>query len=59
MKYPQLDPKQLAEVDAAREGHRANQPYASELEDRELESAQKEKRPVRGDLRPRRATKKP
>ncbi len=59
MKNPQLDTRQLAEVDSASESHRAKQPYASELEDRELESAHKEKRPVKVDNQPRPAAKTP
>jgi hypothetical protein len=43
---PELTPKEAAEVDEAREAHRDQQPYASELDDRELEHAHKEKRPV-------------
>jgi hypothetical protein len=41
-----LTPEEMAEVEAQREGHRTQQPYASELDDRELESAHKDKRPV-------------
>ncbi len=46
MTNPRLTPQELAEADKSRESHGANQPYASELDDRELEHAQKEKRPV-------------
>ena len=57
MKNPRLDSQQLAEVDSAGESHRKKQPYASELEDRELERAHKEKRPVKDDAQPRPAAK--
>jgi hypothetical protein len=47
MNKPQtLSPREEKEVDAQREDHRSQQPYASELDDRELEHAHKEKRPV-------------
>jgi hypothetical protein len=46
MKNPRLDPSEASEVDRKGDAHRAKQPYASELDDRELEHAQKEKRPV-------------
>jgi hypothetical protein len=46
MKNPRLEPQEISEVDKKGEAHRANQPYASELDDRELEHAHKEKRPV-------------
>jgi hypothetical protein len=36
----------LAHSEETREAHRAKQPYASELDDRELEHAHKERRPV-------------
>lgn len=42
----ELTHEEKAEVEAKRDAHRAKQPYASELDDRELEHAQKEKRPV-------------
>ena len=41
-----LTPEENDELEAQREGHHQQQPYASELDDRELEHAQKEKRPV-------------
>ena len=41
-----LTPKESAEVEAQRQDHRAQQPYATELDDRELEHAHKERRPV-------------
>jgi hypothetical protein len=43
---PQLKPHELREIDEKQESHRDSQPYASELADRELEHAQKEKRPT-------------
>ncbi len=47
MNNPQtLAPHEVAELEAKREAHRVQQPYASELDDRELEHAHKEKRPV-------------
>jgi len=46
MKNQQLEPHELRELEKSRDAHRANQPYASELDDRELEHAHKEKRPV-------------
>ena len=42
----ELTPQEKAEVEAKREGHRQQQPYASELDDRELEHAHKDQRPV-------------
>ena len=48
MTKPQtLTPHEEQQVEAQREEHPAQQPYASELDDRELEHAHKEKRPVR------------
>jgi len=41
-----LSPQEAAEVEARREDHRQQQPYASELDDRELEHAHKQRRPV-------------
>ncbi len=41
-----LSPEEAAEVEKKRESHQAQQPYASELDDRELEHAHKEDRPV-------------
>ena len=41
-----LNADEEAEVEKKREDHRAQQPYASELDDRELEHAHKEGRPV-------------
>jgi hypothetical protein len=46
MKNQRLEPHELREVEESRDAHRAQQPYASELDDRELEQAHKEKRPV-------------
>lgn len=46
MKNPHLNPQELAELEAKHREHRANQPYASEIEDLELEQARKERRPV-------------
>ncbi len=46
MKNPRLAPDEVKEVDEKGDAHRAKQPYASELDDRELEHAQKENRPV-------------
>ena len=41
-----LTPEESAELEAKREDHHTQQPYASELDDRELEHAHKDKRPV-------------
>jgi hypothetical protein len=41
-----LSPEEAAEVEKKRESHQAQQPYASELDDRELEHAHKDDRPV-------------
>jgi hypothetical protein len=46
MNNPRLEPHDADEVDKKGDAHRAKQPYASELDDRELEHAQKEQRPV-------------
>ena len=46
---PKLEPHEERALDAQRESHRAKQPYATELDNRELEHAQKEKRPARPD----------
>ena len=46
MNNPKLEPRELAEVEKAREDQRVKQPYASELDDRELEHAHSDKRPV-------------
>ena len=40
------DPRADRAADKGRELHRVKQPYASELDDRELEHAHQEKRPV-------------
>lgn len=42
---PELPAHEQAEVDAKRE-RRDQQPYATELDNRELETAHKEKRPI-------------
>jgi hypothetical protein len=42
---PGLEPQEEAEVEKKRR-QRQQQPYASELDDRELEAAHKEERPV-------------
>ena len=44
-----LTPQEQAELDAKRRDHGAQQPYATEVDDRELEHAHKEKRPVDPD----------
>jgi protease I len=49
MANAKLTPNETAEVDAQHDNHHAQQPYASELDDRELEQAHKEKRPVDPD----------
>lgn len=41
-----LTPGEAARLDKKREDHRTKQPYASELDDRELEHAHKDHRPV-------------
>jgi len=46
MSDAKLNPQEAAEVETRREDHRANQPYASEIDDRELEHAHKQHRPV-------------
>jgi hypothetical protein len=43
---PDLKPHEEREVEAKKDSHRTKQPYASELDDRELEHAQKEQRPT-------------
>ena len=42
---PGITPEEQAELDKKRD-QRETQPYATEVENRELETAQKEKRPV-------------
>ena len=42
---PGLEPHEQAELDRKREQNR-KQPYSTELDNRELETAQKQKRPV-------------
>ncbi len=44
---PELSKEEQREVDEKKKHQRAQQPYASELSDRELEHAQQEKRPTR------------
>jgi hypothetical protein len=46
MKNQRLQPHELREAEESRDTHRGQQPYASELDDRGLEQAHKEKRPV-------------
>jgi hypothetical protein len=46
MKKPELAPQEKAALDKERDGQRPKQPYASEVDDRELERAHKENRPV-------------
>jgi len=46
MKSPQHDPRELADADKTHKGRRESQPYGSELDDRALERAQREKTPV-------------
>jgi hypothetical protein len=46
MKKPELAPHEKAELDKKREGQGPKQLYASEIDDRELERAHKESRPV-------------
>ena len=41
-----LTPEEAVGLDNKREDRRKQQPYASELDDRELEHAQKDRRPV-------------
>jgi hypothetical protein len=43
---PELQPHERREVDEKQDARRTQQPYATELDNRELEHAQKEKRPV-------------
>lgn len=46
MKKPDLAPHEKAALDKKRDDQHLKQPYASEVDDRELERAQKESRPV-------------
>ncbi len=46
MKSPELQPHEQAALDKAREAQQGKQPYAAEIDDRALERAQKENRPV-------------
>ena len=41
MKKPELAPHEQSALDKKREGQRSKQPYASEVDDRELERAHK------------------
>ena len=43
---PELKPDERREVEEKQEARRTQQPYATELDNRELERAQKEQRPV-------------
>lgn len=43
---PELSSSDLREVEAKREARGVQQPYATELDNRELEHAHKEKRPI-------------
>ena len=46
MSNPRLDPEVAAEAKSQRDEQRQKQPYASELDNRELEHAHREERPV-------------
>ena len=54
MNKPDLAPSEQVELDKRRDGQRSKQPYASEVDDRELERAHKESRPVdpKGGIQP-------
>ena len=47
MAGPKLEPEEQRALDRQREDHRLKQPYATELDNRELEHAEKDKRPPR------------
>jgi len=46
---PELTPQERRELDEDLENRRGTQPYATELDNRELEHAHKDKRPVQSD----------
>jgi hypothetical protein len=46
---PDLSEDELREVERKQEEHRTKQPYATELDNRELEHSHKEDRPTRRD----------
>ncbi len=46
MNHPPLAPNEAAQLDQKRASRRAKQPYAAELDDRELEHAAKDRRPL-------------
>jgi hypothetical protein len=46
---PELTPQERRELDENLENRRGTQPYATELDNRELETAHKDKRPVKSD----------
>lgn len=46
MKTSEHTPPETPEIEQKRELRRFNQPYASEIDERELEHAQREERPI-------------
>jgi len=46
---PELTPQERRELDEKRENRSGTQPYATELDNRELETAHKDKRPVKSN----------